>query len=168
MGLKERELGRMTRGLSRHVAAPASNQWLPLCVQTDNSGFYLTYSPTLKKYDMGTLTLGSFEIAVPPGAAAWSTPANVCPGACTAQLPGPVTLVDSFYHMHQLGTAMLTRHVRNGAEVQPPGRRDYFNFDYQVGGGRRGPELQRQCRLQGGRHRNAASVRGARSCRSSI
>lgn len=114
---------------------------------------------------MGTLTLGSFEIAVPPGAPAWSTPANVCPSACTAQLPGPVTLVDSFYHMHQLGTAMVTRHVRNGAEVQPPGQRDYFNFDYQVGRRRRGrPELPQQCRLQGRRHCHAAAVRGARSC----
>ncbi|KAG2493150.1 hypothetical protein HYH03_008574 [Edaphochlamys debaryana] len=105
--------------------------------QTDSSGFRVTYSPTLKQYDMGVLTIGSLDIAVPPGAPSWSTPPNVCPGGCTAAMagasPGGFTVVDSFYHMHQLGRSMVTQHVRGGVELPPLGRRDYFSFDYQSG-----------------------------------
>ncbi|GIL68707.1 hypothetical protein Vafri_21959, partial [Volvox africanus] len=104
--------------------------------QIDTSGFRLYYSSTLKKYDMGVITLGSYGIDVPPGAPSWSTQPNICPPGCTAQLAagaGPLglVLVSSFYHMHQLGRSMVTRHVRDGVELQPLGSRDFFSFDYQ-------------------------------------
>ncbi|GIL82070.1 hypothetical protein Vretimale_7078 [Volvox reticuliferus] len=83
---------------------------------------------------MGVVTLGSYGIEVPPGVSSWSTQPNMCPPGCTAQLAagsGGVVLVDSFYHMHQLGRSMVTRHVRDGVELQPLGSRDFFAFDYQ-------------------------------------
>ncbi|GFR39666.1 hypothetical protein Agub_g137 [Astrephomene gubernaculifera] len=117
--------------------------------EVDSSGFRLLYSSVLKPYDMGVLTLGSYDIAVPPGAASWTTPTNICPGACTAQMmagrtassskngsstavPASMTLVESFYHMHKLGRRAVTRHVRNGVELPPLGSRQYFDFNYQA------------------------------------
>ncbi|KAG2444120.1 hypothetical protein HYH02_009061 [Chlamydomonas schloesseri] len=101
--------------------------------QVDSSGFRVYYSPTLKKYDMGVLTLGTYDIAVPPGEPSYTTVPNVCPGACSSQLAaaGPVTLIESFYHMHKLGKSMITRHIRGGQELPPLGRRDYYDFAYQ-------------------------------------
>eukprot|EP00198_Chlamydomonas_reinhardtii_P003884 XP_001693220.1 dopamine beta-monooxygenase-like protein [Chlamydomonas reinhardtii] len=102
--------------------------------QVDSSGFRIHYSPTLKKYDMGVLTLGTHDIAVPAGAPSYTTAPNVCPGTCTSQLAaaGPITLIESFYHMHQLGKSMVTRHVRGGQELSPLGTRDYYDFAYQA------------------------------------
>ncbi|KXZ43937.1 hypothetical protein GPECTOR_77g33 [Gonium pectorale] len=107
--------------------------------QVDSSGFRLLYSPTLKKFDMGVLTIGSYDIAVPPGATSYTTAPNVCPSACLGKLVAGsgagaegLTLVESFYHMHQLGRSMITKHVRGNVELPPLGRRDYFQFDYQA------------------------------------
>ncbi|PNH09876.1 DBH-like monooxygenase protein 2 [Tetrabaena socialis] len=101
--------------------------------QTDSSGFRVYYSDILKKYDMGVLTLGTESIAVPAGAESWSTKPNKCPGDCTQQLApaAGLTLVDSFYHMHAAGKQMITRHIRNGTELAPLGRRDFFDFGFQ-------------------------------------
>ncbi|KXZ43942.1 hypothetical protein GPECTOR_77g38 [Gonium pectorale] len=102
--------------------------------QADSSGFRIHYSPTLKKYDMGVLTIGSYDIAVPPDSSSYTTEPNYCPAGCTSQLAaggGAVTLVESFYHMHELGRSMVTRHVRGNVELPPLGRREYYNFDYQ-------------------------------------
>ncbi|KAG2438585.1 hypothetical protein HXX76_005135 [Chlamydomonas incerta] len=100
--------------------------------QVDSSGARLFHSSVLKKYDMAVLELGSEVIAVPPDAS-WSTKAVPCPAACTARwLSRPTTVVASFYHMHALGRSMITRHVRDGVELPPLGRRDYFDFGFQT------------------------------------
>ncbi|PNH09878.1 Dopamine beta-hydroxylase [Tetrabaena socialis] len=115
-------------GLQVHYSNPEGLEG-----QTDSSGFRVYYSDVLKQYDMGLMTIGTDNIAVPAGAESWSTKPNKCPGSCTQQLApaAGLTLVDSFYHMHQLGKRMITRHIRNGVELEPLGRRDYFDFNYQ-------------------------------------
>lgn len=101
--------------------------------QSDASGLRLYYSSTLKQYDMGVFTTGSYEVAVPPGKT-WSTEPSRCPGACTKKLlPGPVTVTSVFLHMHQIGVSMRAQHIRNGVELPPLGVRDYYNFNHQGG-----------------------------------
>jgi hypothetical protein len=47
------------------------------------------------------------------------------------RLPGPVNLVDQFYHMHGLGHSTITRRFRRGQELSPLGRLKTFDYKYQ-------------------------------------
>ena len=87
----------------------------------------------LRPHDMGVLALGSVTFALPPRTPDYSAPPNLCPAACTARLPGPLTLIWSGFHMHTLGKRMSTR-VRARARVW--------------GGGGGGGEGGGRCRYQ--------------------
>lgn len=52
----------------------------------------------------GTLTLGTYDIALPPGQAALSTTPNLCPATCTQRYPGPLNVISTFLHMWAAGT----------------------------------------------------------------
>ncbi len=46
----------------------------------DSSGLRLIYTPKLRPNDMGVLTLGTINFAVPPGQSNFSIAPNVAPG----------------------------------------------------------------------------------------
>jgi hypothetical protein len=48
---------------------------------------------------------------------------QICPGECTSRLPQPITLLASLLHMHQTGASIVSRHIRDGVELQPLGVR---------------------------------------------
>ncbi|KAG2430801.1 hypothetical protein HXX76_009777 [Chlamydomonas incerta] len=98
----------------------------------DSSGLVLHTTPQLRPHDIGVLALGPLVFYIPPGNASWTLdPASICPSGCTKQLPGPVTLVYSGFHMHTLGRHIRTQWIRNGSELQPLGERRAWSFDYQ-------------------------------------
>ncbi|KAL6747241.1 PHM/PNGase F domain-containing protein [Haematococcus lacustris] len=97
----------------------------------DSSGITVHYTQQLRPFDMGVLTLGSYDINVPPGQSNFSVPANACPSACTSRLTHSLTLTYNFLHMHQTGSAIITRHVRNGSAIQPLGYKNWYDFDAQ-------------------------------------
>lgn len=74
------------------------------------SGFKLVYTPTLRKYDVGVLTLGDVEFIVPANATEYGV-VNECPSSCTSRFPSSgVTVIGNGFHMHQLGkSARLQR-----------------------------------------------------------
>jgi hypothetical protein len=47
---------------------------------------------------------------------------------------GPLTLLDGFFHMHGLGTSIITRRFRNGTELSPLAQLRMFDYEFQVPG----------------------------------
>lgn len=74
------------------------------------SGFKLVYTPTLRKYDVGVLTLGAVDFFIPPNRTEFVV-RNECPGSCTQQFPlSGITVIGNGFHMHELGrSARLQR-----------------------------------------------------------
>ncbi|KXZ41536.1 hypothetical protein GPECTOR_409g249 [Gonium pectorale] len=97
----------------------------------DASGFELRYTPRLRPYDAGILTLGQQAIAIPPGQRRFTLKPNVCPSTCTSRLTTPLRLLASGLHMHTLGRSIVTQHIRNGTELPPVGSKRFYDFDYQ-------------------------------------
>eukprot|EP00877_Chromochloris_zofingiensis_P000822 jgi/Chrzof1/10740/Cz05g10200.t1 len=99
--------------------------------QVDSSGFRVSYTSQLRPHDMGVLRLGEMHLVIPPGQAAHTSPPNLCPATCTRKLKTPLTLVYNYFHMHQTGTAISTRLIRNGQELQPLGEIRSYDFNFQ-------------------------------------
>ncbi|KXZ46094.1 hypothetical protein GPECTOR_47g371 [Gonium pectorale] len=97
----------------------------------DASGFELVYTPRLRPYDAGILTLGQQAIAIPPGQRRVTLRPNVCPSTCTSRLKTPLRLLASGLHMHTLGRSIFTQHIRNGTELPPIGSKRFYDFDFQ-------------------------------------
>ncbi|KAL6762522.1 PHM/PNGase F domain-containing protein [Haematococcus lacustris] len=97
----------------------------------DTSGFRLTYTSTLRPNDVGVLTLGQTDLAIPPGQPEFFVSPTLCPGECTAKLAQPLTMFWSFLHMHETGKAISTRHFRNGTELPPVGLKRVWDFNHQ-------------------------------------
>ncbi|KAJ1550663.1 hypothetical protein HK096_005686, partial [Nowakowskiella sp. JEL0078] len=96
----------------------------------DSSGMQVTYTPQLRPNDMGVFTLGSTDVMIPPNKS-WSTNPSLCSSDCTSRFKGNVTLVGSFMHMHLLGYAINTKHIRAGAELPNVGSLQYYDFNHQ-------------------------------------
>ncbi|PNH04333.1 MOXD1 1 [Tetrabaena socialis] len=97
----------------------------------DDSGFQVLYTPQLRQYDAGVLTLGQTAISIPPGQPIVTLQPNVCPSTCTSRLHAPVQLLSSALHMHTLGRAITSQHIRNGTELPPVGSRRFYDFNFQ-------------------------------------
>lgn len=96
----------------------------------DASGFRVWMTKQLRPHDIGTFVLGSTGFVIPPRQRE-VTVVNTCPGSCTQRAPQPLTLIYSFLHMHQLGSAIKTQHIRNGVELRPLGSRSHWDFNFQ-------------------------------------
>ncbi|KAJ3125101.1 hypothetical protein HK098_000603 [Nowakowskiella sp. JEL0407] len=97
---------------------------------TDSSGLILSYTPTLRQFDIGILTLGTFDIRIPPNQV-WNTRPQVCSSSCTKKFNETVTLMSSFMHMHTLGKSIQTKHIRDGTELPVVGLKNYYDFSFQ-------------------------------------
>ncbi|RLB50398.1 MAG: hypothetical protein DRJ42_18930 [Deltaproteobacteria bacterium] len=80
---------------------------------TDASGVAICAADTPRENEAGVLWLGSPRIDI-PARATDHVVENVCPPLLTNQLLGPLTVMSSFPHMHQLGTKFIT-------EIHPSG-----------------------------------------------
>lgn len=96
----------------------------------DNTTFTMKYTPNLRQYDIGILTLGTFNLTIPPGQRNVSF-SNLCPSSCTQTFDHNITLLHSFYHMHGLGKALVTQHLSQARELRPLGRRTAYSYNYQ-------------------------------------
>ncbi|XP_056009644.1 uncharacterized protein LOC130051597 [Ostrea edulis] len=103
----------------------------------DNSGIRLTFTPTLRRYDAGVLSMGvkvNDRQIVPPFEKEF-----VSSGFCTAEclnkgldfLPGGVNIVAVLQHGHLLARKIRTRIVRNGTELEPLAIDNNYDFNYQ-------------------------------------
>ncbi|KAJ3216242.1 hypothetical protein HDU67_009752 [Dinochytrium kinnereticum] len=98
----------------------------------DRSGIKVWYTKTLRKYDVGVLTLGSISISIPPNSLEPTVlKPNLCPSTCTSKFPGPITLLSSGIHMHNLGLNQTTQRFRDGKELSPLITRRFYDFNYQ-------------------------------------
>lgn len=77
----------------------------------DTSGVAMCSTQTPRTYEIGTATLGSLDIAIPPRAND-----HEVVGTCTPAITAPVTVVGSGPHMHQRGVSLRTEVLRQGRE----------------------------------------------------
>ena len=97
--------------------------------KVDTSGFKLYYTKSLRANDVGVLAFGSIDINIPGNSqsSVQLTP-NLCPSSCTQQLPSNVKIISTAPHMHLLGQSLQVQHIRNGQELEPIVKRDYYDF----------------------------------------
>jgi hypothetical protein len=80
-------------------------------LQDPRSGFKLVYTEQLRKYDVGVLTLGDVEFAVPAETNSYSV-RNECPNSCTSRFPpSGITVIGNGFHMHELGRSALLQRM---------------------------------------------------------
>ena len=100
----------------------------------DSSGFKIYHTPHLRNFSAEMLTIGAYPdhwgIFVPakmPGVVA----NGFCLSECTSNgIPeGGVHAIGNLLHLHQLGTALKLRHIRDGKELVPIDRNDNYDFD---------------------------------------
>lgn len=75
----------------------------------DSSGLRLYYTPDLRQYDLGIMSLAQLQLRIPPQTPFYEAAPTWCPGACTRRFPTELTLVTSGYHMHTLGRTIVTQ-----------------------------------------------------------
>lgn len=52
--------------------------------------------------------------AAAAGVERYAVNTSICPGGCTSRFKQPLHLLSGFFHMHDLGKEIITRHYRNG------------------------------------------------------
>ncbi|CAO1392504.1 unnamed protein product [Diamesa serratosioi] len=113
----------------------------------DNSGMRIKYVEKLRKFDAAVMELGleyTDKMAIPPGQIAFPL-SGYCIAECTkAALPkSGITIFGSQLHTHLRGVRVLTRHFRNGKELQEVNRDDfYFNSFQEIRHLRRKPQVR--------------------------
>eukprot|EP00117_Sycon_ciliatum_P020732 scpid46694/ scgid18381/ Dopamine beta-hydroxylase; Dopamine beta-monooxygenase; Soluble dopamine beta-hydroxylase len=103
----------------------------------DRSGVRMYYTTKLRKYDLGTMSVGQLDLTIPPHQQKIEAP-FACSAACTNTLldQGPVKLINNFPHMHFLGKSMFVDLVkRDGQRTRIMDDKSYnynspVTFDY--------------------------------------
>lgn len=100
----------------------------------DRSGVAMCTTPTPRPQTAGVVWLGTFDISIPGGAQGHQE-TGMCPSLATAALPGPLNIISSFPHMHELGRAFRTEILRGGDAGPSEMLVDVpqFSFSNQVG-----------------------------------
>ncbi|KAL9987415.1 hypothetical protein ACROYT_G001716 [Oculina patagonica] len=106
----------------------------------DSSGLRFFYTPNLRKYDAGVLPVGESSLpymVIPPKQKSWIT-YGFCPKECSQEmlnsttLPGKgIKVFAAFLHTHLQGSAIWTKHVRDGVELPEIARDDNYDFNFQ-------------------------------------
>ncbi|KAI8607127.1 PHM/PNGase F domain-containing protein [Chytriomyces sp. MP71] len=98
----------------------------------DSSGFKFYYTSVLRKYDIGLLLVGQFDLTIPGNSSTYTdSDTGICPSTCTSKFPGNITIISNVLHMHTLGFNISTRQIRGSQEIIPLGERHYYDFNYQ-------------------------------------
>lgn len=102
------------------------------------AGYRVTYVPNDGRVEeMGVLITGSIALQI-PGDTPRNDEANHFWGICDIPDSIPedgVNVMYNFWHMHLRGRGMYTQHIRNGVELEPLGRNNYYDWWYQGTGG---------------------------------
>jgi len=99
----------------------------------DSSGVGIFYTPIIRQYDAGVLTLGDPLLGfwpIPPGEVAVPYETS-CPSECTDGFPHDINVIGSFQHMHNAGSQMYSTHWRNDTFLGDLNRVDFYDFDFQ-------------------------------------
>jgi hypothetical protein len=94
----------------------------------DASGITLTYTPTLRTHDLGSMIVATIVngLQIPPGQfyERWAE----CPSECTNKFPTNITMINYFPHMHTIGNKIWMQQIRNGVELPEIHRDDHYDF----------------------------------------
>lgn len=102
---------------------------------TDVSGITLTFTPTLRRFDAGVLSIGRHvdpvSMAIPAGQTGY-TLEGWCPQQCTQRWEqSELNVVNTVLHSHLAGRGMSLRHIRNGKELRPLAYDAHYDFNFQ-------------------------------------
>ncbi|KAH0954644.1 hypothetical protein HN011_004179 [Eciton burchellii] len=101
----------------------------------DSSGIRFILTKSLRKYDAGVIELGleyTDKMAIPPGQEAFTLSGH-CITECTGVgLPqSGIRIFASQLHTHLTGTKVITRHTRDGEELQPLNYDNHYSTHFQ-------------------------------------
>ncbi|KAJ8681301.1 hypothetical protein QAD02_017088 [Eretmocerus hayati] len=101
----------------------------------DSSGIGFIFSSSLRKYDAGVIELGleyTDKMAIPPGQEAFELSGH-CITECTGVglAPAGIRIFGSQLHTHLTGTRVITRHIRDGVELQPLNYDNHYSTHFQ-------------------------------------
>lgn len=105
----------------------------------DSSGVRLYYTPNLRKYDVGVITLGTpgeitqgIDIVIPPRVENFKVTSTCYPECTTRFFPqNGITVFTGFLHTHLAGRAVRTKLVRNDKVVKHLIDNPKYDFSYQ-------------------------------------
>ena len=102
------------------------------------AGYRITYIPDDGRVEeMGVLITGTLALQIDGELERTDERAHFW-GTCTipdSVGPEGVNVMYNFWHMHLRGRGMYTSHIRNGVELEPLGRQNYYDWWYQGTGG---------------------------------
>jgi len=99
----------------------------------DDSGITVFYTPDLRPYDAGTITMGDPLILfgpIPPGSSSVVYEAT-CPSGCTQLFPTEIHVFSEGLHMHEIGSQIWNTQYRNDELLRTTARAEFFNFNFQ-------------------------------------
>lgn len=95
----------------------------------DSSGVRVVYSDELRANNAGSVVFADvLGITIPPGEPAYKHVADCLPNQSEAMLNGPITVIGSMLHAHELGSVLWTDVYRQGEFVGELNRDDPFSF----------------------------------------
>ena len=95
----------------------------------DSSGVRAVYTPELRANNAGSLVFADvLGITIPPGEPAYKHVADCLPNQTTQMLNGPITVIGSMLHAHDIGSVLWTDVYRGGEFVGELNRDDPFSF----------------------------------------
>ncbi|XP_064082617.1 DBH-like monooxygenase protein 1 [Macrobrachium nipponense] len=102
---------------------------------TDYSGIRIIYTPELRFYDAGVLSIGldpNWKHQIPPRQRTVLSEGH-CVGECTeaALPPTGINVFAVILHTHLLGRKVRVRHIRDGRELEPIAQDNNYDFNYQ-------------------------------------
>ncbi|XP_060062797.1 uncharacterized protein LOC132543325 [Ylistrum balloti] len=81
---------------------------------TDTSGMALFLTPNLRQYNLSTFRIGDIYLSIPPKEKSFAVE-GTCASSCTRnQLTGPISVYQSFDHMHYAGREIKVTLKRQG------------------------------------------------------
>nr|XP_053650331.1 DBH-like monooxygenase protein 1 [Cherax quadricarinatus] len=101
----------------------------------DESGIRIIYTPELRYYDAGVLSIGlepSWKHLIPPRQRTVLSEGH-CVSECTqaALSPTGINVFAVILHTHLLGRKVRVRHLRQGRELEPIAQDNNYDFNYQ-------------------------------------
>ncbi|XP_022085295.1 dopamine beta-hydroxylase-like isoform X1 [Acanthaster planci] len=101
----------------------------------DSSGIRFHYTSSLRPYDAGILEIGatySPNLSIPPESNAFYVTGYCSPDCTDKGIPDRgIRVFASQLHTHLSGTAIWTKHIRNGVEMKELNRDDHYNAMFQ-------------------------------------
>ena len=99
----------------------------------DSAGFILTSTPTLRKYDAGTIVVHHelSTLSIPPRQPAYNV-SIYTPPDCFKGVPADgLKVFGSMLHTHETGVRVRTEHYRGGQQQPPIDANEHYDFNFQ-------------------------------------